>query len=182
MLHRSFAALSPGVDRLFTGWQQSRGGGWLVSTSVPATFDRKLPTDRRFVSYNTSAMKIDQHLEHYRVITGPLRSAPGEPFGAFLEVPGPCGEKLAIMVDNGETSGWEHVSVSTRRRIPNWIEMAWVKDRCWDEEDCVVQFHPAKSRYVNNYNVVLHMWRRIGETFPTPPDILVGFKGLGELA
>ena len=127
-------------------------------------------------------MQIDPHLEHYRIVAGPMHSRPGEPFGVFEAVPGPCGEKLTIVVDNGETTLWEHVSVSTRRRIPNWIEMSWAKDRCWHEEDTVIQFHPPKSRYVNNYSTVLHMWRWLGGEVPTPPDILVGFKELGELA
>lgn len=127
-------------------------------------------------------MKLDPHLEHYRLRVGPYASPPGASYGAFHNVPGPCGEKLTIIVADGNETGWDHVSVSTRRRIPNWIEMSWVKDRCWDEEDCVVQFHPPKSRYINNYSKVLHMWRWLGGEFATPPDILVGFKELGELA
>jgi|SRR5215471_5253316 len=127
-------------------------------------------------------MKIDPHLEHYRIRGGAYDSRPGATYGVFRDVPGPCGEKLNIIADDGEETGWEHVSVSTRRRIPNWLEMSWVKDRCWGAEDVVVQFHPAKSNYVNNYSVVLHMWRHTKDTFPTPPDILVGFKELGELA
>lgn len=127
-------------------------------------------------------MNIDPHLEHYRVVTGDLASKPGDPYGAFDQVPGPCGEKLTIIVGDGEDSGWEHVSVSIRRRIPNWTEMCWVKDRCWDPEDCVVQYHPPKSSYINNYSKVLHMWRWRNGAFVTPPQILVGLKELGELA
>ena len=127
-------------------------------------------------------MNIYPHLEHYRVRVGPYASPPDVTWGCFVDVPGPCGEKLTIMVADGSETGWEHCSVSTRRRIPNWIEMSWVKDRCWEPEDVVLQYHPAKSHYVNNYSVVLHMWRCVREEFPTPPDILVGFKELGELA
>jgi hypothetical protein len=130
-------------------------------------------------------VKIDPHLEHYRIVRGEYRSPPGASYGAFHEVPGPCGEKLTIIVADAsdpEAQGWEHCSVSTRRRIPNWLEMSWVKDRCWEPEDCVIQFHPPKSRYINNYSNVLHMWRYTRGELPTPPDILVGFKELGELA
>lgn len=55
-------------------------------------------------------------------------------------------------------------------------EMCKVKDLFWGEEDCVVQFHPPKSVYVNNHEFVLHLWRKIGSQFETPPGILVGIK------
>jgi hypothetical protein len=58
--------------------------------------------------------------------------------------------------------------------------MCFVKDLFWDVEEVVVQFHPKKSEYVNNFRV-LHLWRPTNGVFPTPPAILVGFKELGEL-
>jgi hypothetical protein len=58
--------------------------------------------------------------------------------------------------------------------------MCAVKDLFWNDEDVVVQFHPAKSTYVNNHPGCLHLWRCTdGREFPTPPEILVGIKGLG---
>lgn len=125
-------------------------------------------------------MKLSPRLEEYRLSSGYHASKRGQPYGAF-ELPGPCGERLTIIATDGADTGWEHVSVSTRRRIPNWTEMCFVKDLFWDPEDCVVQFHPARSTYVNNYGVVLHLWRCRYSSFPTPPEILVGIKELGEL-
>lgn len=84
------------------------------------------------------------------------------------------GTVLSIMSSDGE--GWEHVSVSTRNRPPLWEEMVYVKSLFWDDEDCVVQFHPPKSKYVNNCENCLHLWRRVGSEFETPPTILVGIK------
>lgn len=74
---------------------------------------------------------------------------------------------------------WEHVSVTvvdSKRspRLPSWNEMCKVKDLFWDEEDVVVQFHPKKSEYVNNHNYCLHLWRKIGTEFETPPTELIG--------
>jgi hypothetical protein len=69
---------------------------------------------------------------------------------------------------------WEHVSVSLLqvgrgfRRLPNWKEMCFVKDLFWEEEECVVQFHPAKADHIN-LGEVLHLWRLVGEPFPMPP-------------
>jgi len=123
-------------------------------------------------------MKVPKQLEQYRLRVGDYATAFGEPYGAFDRVPGPCGESLTIMMIDGIDTGWEHVSVSTRRRIPNWTEMSFVKKLFWDPEECVVQFHPPQSEYVNTYSKVLHLWRWRKGTFPQPPADLVGVKGL----
>ena len=72
--------------------------------------------------------------------------------------------------------GWEHVSVTlgNKNRIPTWNEMCLVKDLFWDKEDVVIQYHPAKSEYVNFHPRCLHLWKPIGVTLPAPDSILVG--------
>lgn len=69
---------------------------------------------------------------------------------------------------------WEHVSVSLPNRCPNWKEMCFIKDLFWDEEDCVVQYHPPKSEYINNCKNCLHLWRPMKQEIPRPPKIFVG--------
>ncbi len=77
--------------------------------------------------------------------------------------------------------GWEHVSVSVRAnkmtsdatRCPTWEEMCTIKDLFWDYEDCVVQYHPPKSEYVNMHPYVLHLWRPTNQNIPSPPTKLV---------
>lgn len=69
---------------------------------------------------------------------------------------------------------WEHVSVSTYDRCPTWEELCRVKGLFWDAEDCVVQFHPPRSEYVNNHPYTLHLWRPVGVDLPRPPAICVG--------
>lgn len=71
---------------------------------------------------------------------------------------------------------FEHVSVSLAHRCPTWEEMCKVKDLFWDSEDVVVQFHPAKSEYVNLSKTCLHLWRWTKGTFPQPNKIEVGFN------
>jgi hypothetical protein len=78
--------------------------------------------------------------------------------------------------------GWEHVSVSIGMpgkdalRCPTWEEMCYIKSMFWGEEDCVVQYHPAKSEYVNRHHFVLHLWRPTYPSMrlPTPERIMVG--------
>lgn len=70
--------------------------------------------------------------------------------------------------------GWEHASISLAKRCPTWDEMCMIKDIFWNEEECVVQYHPPKSQYVNVHPYCLHLWKKIGSEFETPPKILIG--------
>ena len=72
--------------------------------------------------------------------------------------------------------GWEHVSVSLAKRCPFWDEMCMIKDIFWGENECVVQYHPPKTDYINNHPYCLHMWKKIGYEFERPPSIFVGVK------
>jgi len=105
------------------------------------------------------------------------------PNGAFF-VHGPCGEELKIIASDGtlsESAGWEHVSVSTRRRVPNWTEMCCVKALFWSAEETVIQLHPPQSEYINNHPFCLHLWKP-PYALALPPGLLVGDKTLGVLA
>jgi len=87
---------------------------------------------------------------------------------------------LKIIASDGE--GWEHVSVSLPNRCPTWDEMCYVKGVFWDDDDCVVQFHPPTKEYVNNHPHCLHMWRPTGWNMPTPPGWMIGYQHLGVIA
>jgi len=113
----------------------------------------------------------DQHFNH--------KSAPGSPFGAF-RVPGRAanGRVLNIIACDGTETQWEHVSVSlpdSPAKCPSWEEMCIVKSLFWDAHECVVQFHPPESEYVNNHSGCLHLWRHV-DGHATPPSILTGIK------
>ena len=69
--------------------------------------------------------------------------------------------------------GWEHVSVSYPNRCPTWDEMCKVKEMFWHDSEVVVQFHPRKEDYVNIHPFCLHLWRKVGQDFETPPKIYV---------
>jgi hypothetical protein len=88
------------------------------------------------------------------------------------------GQRVNVIAsDQGLEDGpWEHVSVSRADRCPLWDEMCQVKDLFWDAEDCVVQFHPPRSEYVNQHPYCLHLWRRPGYEYTLPPALLVGVK------
>jgi hypothetical protein len=124
---------------------------------------------------------LDRRIAAGRVTEGAFASCPEMGAnGAFLiEGPAPNWMKLKIIASDGtdpEAKGWEHVSVSTPNRCPNWIEMCFVKDLFWDDEETVVQFHPPHSEYVNCHPFTLHLWRHRWTPIATPPSYFVGPK------
>lgn len=83
-------------------------------------------------------------------------------------------EKETFRVVVSDVMGWEHVSVSLKHRCPTWNEMCYIKSIFWDDEEAVVQFHPKKSEYVNHHPYCLHLWKRTGFDWDTPPPVFVG--------
>ena len=107
-------------------------------------------------------------LDHARERTGRFATESGQLWGRFfvghlcILSSGPCD-------GNPHAEGWEHVSVSTVDRTPTWEEMAMVKDLFWAEDECVVQFHPPRSVYVNKHPYCLHLWRNVNQEYALPP-------------
>ena len=88
--------------------------------------------------------------------------------GAFKVFVG--GRSFFVIASSG--GGWEHVSVSPggkKSRCPTWDEMCAIKDMFFEEEEAVMQLHPAKSEYVNNHPYCLHLWRPLEREIPLPP-------------
>jgi hypothetical protein len=101
----------------------------------------------------------------------------GDMFGWFevpIKINGPV---LRIQISQGfEKFKFDHVSVSLGFRCPTWEEMCMVKDLFFDYQDCVVQYHPPKSEYVNMHQFCLHLWRLVDGDMPMPSKNEVGFK------
>lgn len=113
-------------------------------------------------------MKDLSYLDEYRI---PLLGNYGDEHNGFfvLKIKG---EKYRIMASNG--CNWEHVSISHDHKIPSWTVMCMVKDMFFEEHECVVQYHPPKSEYINNHPRCLHLWKPLEEDMPVPPSILIG--------
>ena len=113
----------------------------------------------------------------------PMYSSPRDGNNGVFIVPHKGGKLYCIASDG---AGWEHVSVSawsgnsaasrSVARVPKWAEMCHIKDLFWMPEDCVLQYHPPKSVYVNCHPACLHLWRPIGVEVPVPHHLLVGPK------
>ena len=69
--------------------------------------------------------------------------------------------------------GWDHVSVSLSNRCPTWDEMCVIKDIFFRENECCIEYHPAKQDYINVHPFCLHIWKPQNVTLPKPPKIFV---------
>ncbi len=79
--------------------------------------------------------------------------------------------RLCVVVSWGD--GWDHVSVSKPKRVPTWDEMCFVKDIFFNPDECVIQYHPPQSAYVNIHPNCLHLWRQQNGSPPLPPSYMV---------
>lgn len=124
------------------------------------------------------------HLDRWR-IQEPHPSEPGSTSGVF-QIPHPDKkerERLHTYFNIISTSGggWDHVSIHVRyikdakrmMRCPTWAEMCAIKEAFFNDDEAVVQFHPAKADYVNDHPCVLHLWKPVGIEIPKPPKIFV---------
>ena len=91
----------------------------------------------------------------------------------FIQLPN---EKRSLAFIASWGGGWDHVSVSYPNRCPTWDEMQQVKEMFFDDTECVVQYHPTRSQYVNNHPYCLHIWKPRMEIIPTPPTWMAGAK------
>jgi len=84
--------------------------------------------------------------------------------------------KVSVIWSNG--GGWEHVSINPYKKnyTPSWDDMCMLKDLFFREDETAIQYHPAKSQYVNNMPHCLHLWRPINKRLPIPPSIMVGVR------
>jgi len=111
---------------------------------------------------------------------GRWNSLPGDRYGAFL-IYGPCGRPLKVIAsDSTAEIPWEHVSVSLNKRTPNWVEMCFIKDLFWNDDEPVMQLHPRKADYINNHEHCLHLWKPANAEIPLPPTEAVGYKELNQ--
>jgi hypothetical protein len=117
--------------------------------------------------------------ERFRISSGILQTTAADGNnGAFVVRLNEESPFFSVIASDGK--GWDHVSVSLPHRCPTWDEMCQIKDMFWDPEDCVVQYHPPKSEYVNNHPYCLHLWRNQTAEMVRPPMIMIGFKSIGE--
>lgn len=68
---------------------------------------------------------------------------------------------------------WDHISASYSNRCLTWEEICVIKDIFFNEDETVIQYHPAKANYINNHPFTLHLWRPQNQEIPMPPKWMV---------
>lgn len=124
------------------------------------------------------------HLNKHRVKQGIMGSTDEKGLMGSFILPTIIPHRRLFIISSGidNFTGWEHVSIHVKERknkkvkevIPTWSEMCVVKALFWEPEECVIQFHPPESQYVNMHAFTLHLWKQIDKEFPMPDKSLVG--------
>jgi hypothetical protein len=117
-------------------------------------------------------MRPISEFEEYRVMSGInpfMISNPAYGRNGVFRIRSQRGNKLLCIVS--DDGGWQHVSVEVegKNRTPYWDEMCDVKRIFWRDDEVVLQYHPAKSNYVNVHPYVLHLWKPLAMAIPVPP-------------
>jgi hypothetical protein len=81
------------------------------------------------------------------------------------------GNRIQVMISDG--MGWDHVSVSMTNRCPRWSEMCWIKSLFFEDDEWVMQYHPARALNISIHPNCLHLWRPQNEVIPKPPEFMV---------
>lgn len=66
-----------------------------------------------------------------------------------------------VVWGRAEGGQYDHVSVSSPKRIPTWEELCKIKDMFFDDEEECYQVFPKKSEYVNIHKNCMHIWRNV---------------------
>lgn len=97
--------------------------------------------------------------------------------GAFMFPAGTAAHgykaKAALRVIAANGDGWDHVSVSTKARCPEWGEMMLVHRLFFAPDEVTVQYGMPVSDHISVHPYVLHLWRPHGVVLPVPPPIMV---------
>jgi hypothetical protein len=115
----------------------------------------------------------------YRAQVHGFETGHEDAFGVFM-VPY-NGAKLRVIAcagfvseqEHGREYAWDHCSVSLPKRIPNWLEMSYIRHLFWNPEDTVLQFHPPATDYVNFHPNTLHLWKPVYGEVLLPPKEMV---------
>jgi hypothetical protein len=91
--------------------------------------------------------------------------------GAFT-IPSPLDQGM-IVVQASNDEGWDHVSVSRKKRVPNWYEMKHIHKLFFRDDEVAMQLHVPSKDHVNIHPHVLHLWRPHDVPIPLPPQIFV---------
>lgn len=69
--------------------------------------------------------------------------------------------------------GWDHVSVSGKKRVPRYAEMETIASIFFADDETAMQLRVPKVDHVNTHPYCLHWWRPQDVVIPRPPALFV---------
>ena len=120
---------------------------------------------------NLNDADIDLHRERSVFVSRLYGSYGDENSGAFNVKSCTDGSYLRVIAANG--GGWDHVSVSHYRRIPNWLEMQQIHRLFFKADETAMELHVPAEEHINTHNNVLHLWRPHDVPIPRPPSFMI---------
>lgn len=87
--------------------------------------------------------------------------------GAFMVPHRRTGTTLKVIASSGE--GWDHISISTPNRTPNWTEMQFIYRLFFAPDETVWEYHVPLDKHINKHPFTLHLWRKHNFDMPLPP-------------
>jgi hypothetical protein len=97
----------------------------------------------------------------------------GDDDGGCFKVKSPTDPKVMLRVIAARGEGWDHISVSTERRCPNWPEMEHIKRLFFDAEEVAFQLHVPVRDHISVHPHCLHIWKPHAVAIPLPPEWMV---------
>jgi hypothetical protein len=115
-------------------------------------------------------------LDHWRITDAKALTHvdgwPGdETCGSFVIQSRVDGADMVVVASNG--SGWDHVSVSRKNRVPNWAEMSQIHRQFFKDNEVAMQLHLPVDLHIDIHKFVLHLWRSHTQVIELPPRIFV---------
>lgn len=102
----------------------------------------------------------------------------GHPFEGVFEVPSKSDGRTLRIVLSARSYGWDHVSISAKKRPPNWQEMEQIRRLFFEDHEAVMQYHAPVAEYIDGsvlgHPFRLHLWRPCHQAIPKPPAFMVG--------
>lgn len=85
-----------------------------------------------------------------------------------------CIDRAPLICIASTGLGWDHVSVSRKKRTPNWREMDQIFRLFFLPTEAAMQLHVPPSEHINDMGTCLHIWRSHDREIPRPPFFLSG--------
>jgi len=111
-------------------------------------------------------------LDNFRMNVEHIHGWNGDETCGCFAVPSPI-DRQPLLIQASCDGEWDHVSVSRKNRIPNWIEMEHIRKLFFRENEVVMQLHLPTADHINIVANCLHLWRPQRVAIPLPPKEFV---------